>query len=162
MVIWQVWRRPRREVVWGVLAFCVFYGVFEGLALSGLPAHPSAGDDTLVVLLGLAYSLIAGTLLFRVLAHAKVIAGPDGLRISNPFRGDQVVEWRDIAGLEADRLLIVRTTDGRRIIAWAIQKNGWARFRHVTTEADRAVADMGRLAGRALGTGPRDFAARGT
>jgi hypothetical protein len=136
----------------------VFWLIFEYTATIGISSKSSVLERFVPVVVGLAYSMIAGGLLYRTLLHAKVIAHPNGLTIANPFRSDQQIGWDQIASMRADRLLQITTTDGRTVIAWVIQKNGVDRARHRATEADRAIEEMGRLAGRALGTAPKEFA----
>jgi hypothetical protein len=158
MIVWREWRRPRREAAWAVAAFTMFYVIFVGLALSSLGTRSAWAPKAVVVVVGLAYVAISGALAYRVFVHARVVADPTGLTIANPFRGDQHLAWSQIASMRADRLLLIEGTDGRRRVAWVIQKNGWDRARRRRTDADEAIEEMGVLAGRALGTGPRAFA----
>ena len=125
-------------------------------SINALPASPSDSDIAVAILEILAFSVISAILSYRVFAHAKVIATADGLIISNPFRGDQRIKWSEIVDIKPDRLLIITTTDDRKLIAWAIQKNGWNRWRHERTQADEAIDQMSRLATEQTGE-PREF-----
>lgn len=142
-----------------MIAFCTSYVLLVGLTLTTVDANSSWGPKALVVGVGLLYVLLGGLLAYRVFVHARVTADASGLRIANPFRRDQEVRWDEIVSMKADRLLLIQCVDGRDRVAWVIQKNGWSRLRHERTDADEAIDELGRLAGRALKTGPRDFAA---
>ena len=158
VVIWQEWRRPRREGFWGVVAFTLFFVVFDSKLLIWTTETGSFTREATAVTVAGLYVLVGGTLLFRVLAHARLIANEDGLIISNPFRNDQRVAWSEIAAMRADRLLLIKRHDGKRVVAWVVQKNGFARLKGRFTESDQAIVELGKHAGRALGTGPIDFA----
>jgi hypothetical protein len=155
--VWGEWRRPDSERVWAAIAFVLCYVIIIGWALYALSPIQSWASRIAVIGVGVAYVVIGGGLAYRVLVHARVTADVNGLNIANPFRGDQRIPWDRIAWMQPDRLLLVYELDGTRRIAWAIQKNGWDRTHHRRTAADEAIAELGRLAGRALGTAPRDF-----
>jgi xanthine/uracil permease len=144
------------EAYWGLLGFVIFYVLFEALLISRIDSNSSSFTKSLPIVVGLAYSLVGAALLYRVLVHARVVAHEGGLSISNPFRGDQNLAWNEIASMTPERLLIIRCHDGRRVIAWVIQKNGWSRMRQIRQESDEAIDELGALATRALGT-PTSF-----
>jgi hypothetical protein len=160
--VWREWRRPRSELAWAIVAFVIFYAIFVGVTLNSETSTTSGGDQAVVIIVGLFYVLAAGGLAYRVFIHSHVTADATGLTIANPFRSDQHLTWDAIASMKADRLLWIFDTAGQRHIAWVIQKNGWSRMRHERTEADVAIDELGQLAGRALGTGPKSFATRAT
>jgi hypothetical protein len=155
--VWGEWRRPDVERAWAGVAFTLCYILFMTWTLDALSPIGSWADRFAVLGVGVAYIVIGGGLAFRVLVHARVVANADGLIIANPFRGDQHVPWERISWMRANRLLWVYENGGTRHIAWAIQKNGWDRSHDRRTAADEAIEEFGKMAGRALGTAPRDF-----
>ncbi len=157
MTIWQQWQRPRFEAYWGVVGFSIFYVIFEVVLVARVHSDSSLLIKCAPVVVGLAYTLIGAALLYRVLAHAKVLALPDGLVISNPFRSDQKVAWGQIESMSPERLLIIHLHDGTTVVAWVIQKNGWSRWRQLRQAADQTIDDLGSHATRALGV-PTSFA----
>ncbi len=159
VTIWRTWRRPRSEAIWGLSAFSFFYVFFESLLVRSIDSSSSNFYRASPVIVGFFYVIIGGTLLYRVIGHARVEARPEGLFIANPFRGDQMIAWGDIASMKPDRLLIVTLTSGQRVIAWVIQKNGIDRAKHRRTESDKAIDELGVLAGRALGRDALTFTA---
>lgn len=139
------------------MAYALFYVIFVSVLVIAITPSSGVMIKASVVTVGLAYSLVAATLCYRVFAHARLTADPTGLTIANPFRGNQHLAWDDIATMQADRLLIIHATNGAKCIAWVVQKNGWSRYRHQRTDADDAIDELALLAGRALGTGPKNF-----
>lgn len=156
--MWAEWRRPQSERLWSIAAFAVCYLTVVGWSLAAFGDVHGWGDRVAILAIGLGYCAIAGLLGYRVLFHARVVADERGLLIANPFRGDQRLAWGEIASMRADRLLWITTNDGQRHIAWVIQKNGVDRLRGRRTAADEAIEELGRLAGRALNTAPKQFA----
>jgi hypothetical protein len=153
VIIWREWRRPRSEWAWAVVAFLVSY-----VAVVDWYVADQLRDRWQVDVVSLVFIGLAGLLTFRVFVHARVTADARGVTIANPFRGDQHLEWAEIASMRADRLLIITDTRGERHIAWVIQKNGWTRATHRHDHADDAIDELGALGGRALNTTPRHYA----
>jgi len=151
MATLREWRRPAREAWWALLGFSIFFVIVGLLVVHAMPAYPSTLEEFIPVGVLLTYCLIGAVLAYRVFAHARVIATPSGLLISNPFRSDQFVDWSDIDWMRADRLLTIGLTNGSRVIAWVIQKNGWNRARHDRTAADDAIDELSLLASEQTG-----------
>ena len=158
VVTWKIWQRPRREAIWGIVAFALFFVLFDTLLISNISADSSLLDKAVPVVVIFVYVMCGVTLLYRVLVHAKLVANEQGVRIANPFRDDQLLAWSEITSMRADRLLMIRCVDSRQTVAWVIQKNGWARYRQIRTDADEVIDELSALANRALKTDSINFA----
>jgi lipid-A-disaccharide synthase-like uncharacterized protein len=140
------WRRPASEAWWALAGYTCVYVLVDGWLVASLPSSPSSTQIAAVVAWTTALSVVGAILAYRVFAHARVLATADGLVIANPFRGVMRLRWDDIESMRADRLLTLRLTSGRTVVAWAIQKNGIDRVRGHRTSADDAIAIMGSIA----------------
>jgi hypothetical protein len=158
MATLREWRRPTREAWWAFVGFSIGYFVIAYVLIGAMPDRPSRADVVFTSVTLVVVCLVAAVLAYRVFAHSRLAATEDGLVVSNPFRSDQRVGWGDISSMAAERLLIVRLTNGRRVVVWAVQKNGWSRARHQRSHADKVIAELSDLASSRLAQ-RREFAA---
>ena len=158
MPIERQWHRPRNEAFWGLLAFVIGYGLMLGITVNHVSPHSSFTSKVVWTLGSLVYVLVSAALAYRVFVHSALIATDEGLTIANPFRSNQHLWWGEISSMRADRLLRIQCQDGRVVIAWTVQKNGWSRMKGRRTDADEVIDEVGRLAGLALNTPPKNFA----
>jgi hypothetical protein len=153
------WRRSSAEAWWALLGYVVGFFVIASVVISAMDDHPSTADVVGASTLLVGVSSGAAILAYRVFAHARLRATVDGIVVSNPFRSDQFVSWANIDSMSPDRLLVVRRTDGGRVIVWAVQKNGWSRARQLRSSSDEVIDELSRLASQQL-SAPREFASR--
>jgi hypothetical protein len=159
MATLREWRRPPGEAWWALVGYLIGFFVISAITIGALPDHPSNSEVVGASAVLVAVSALAGFLGYRVFAHSCLRATDQGILVANPFRSDQFVTWGDIASIRPERLLIVRRTDGRRVVVWAVQKNGWHRLRQQRAGADATIDELSRLASIQLAE-PREFSTR--
>lgn len=82
--------------------------------------------------------------LFRMYVHPRVIAGPTGITVVNPFRSE-FCGWDAVRSVTADHALRIELWDGRRVTAWAVQAANLARLLGRESSADRIARAIAEL-----------------
>jgi hypothetical protein len=129
VVLWWVW-----------LAFAVVN--IADVSLQASPRYALTVDAALITATGLVYALAL---------RPRVIAGPDGVIVRNPFR-DHRVPWGSVAGVDVRGWVRVHCAprpeepDGRSIDSWALSAPARSRLKAERRAArTRAGARASRL-----------------
>lgn len=107
----------------GVTTYRSRPAVFTGVVLLAVGAwlmiDSAVRDGGATTLIVVGVVLAAGALVVALTLRAAVFAGPDRLRIRNPFRTIDI-PWGAVTEVRAEYSLEVRTSDDRKFHIWAI------------------------------------------
>jgi hypothetical protein len=81
---------------------------------------------------------------WRVFTMPRLVIDRDGIVVANPLK-THVLQWSELAAIEAGQWLVLRTTPGNTIMVWSVQATNLSLMAKRESHVDRVAAELAEL-----------------